>query len=417
MKDKKLFLEDLKTLIAAKSVQSAAEENAPFGAGVKQALETFLAIAERMGFAVINHENYLGEIVCGEGEEYGVIGHLDVVPAGDGWNSDPFVLTFLNGKYYGRGTTDDKAPTLLCLYALNEIKNAAALKRKVRFFVGCNEESGWADVEYYKQKGGRFPRYGFSPDGDFPVVYAEKGPNRVIFEIPYYGAFKNISGGVAVNAVCAYACAEGVCDETLLKKHNLVGKNNKVESFGKSAHGSYPELGKNAIYPLLCYMKDCGEAVDGLLRVFENKTVSAVGNETGSATLSPNLISQTEDKLVLTADFRVPAKMRAEEFLPLFDKLGVKYTLIKGRDPLYVPKDSEYVRKLAAAYNAVTGENSEPISQRGATFSSVFENGTAFGPEFPNEDNRIHSPDEFVSDENIDKMYEIYLAGLKAIIL
>ena len=146
------------------------------------------------------------------------------------------------------------------------------------------------------------------------------------------------------------------------------------------------------------------------------ETISAVGNETGGATLSPNLIEQTEDKLILTADFRVPAKMRAEEFLPLFDALGVKYALIKGRDPLYVPKDSEYVQKLAAAYNAVTGENLQPISQRGATFASVFENGTAFGPEFPNEDNRIHAPDEFISDENINRMYEIYLAGLKAVI-
>lgn len=416
MKDKKQFLADLKSLIAAKSVQSAAEENAPFGKGVKQALEIFLSVAKRMGFTVINHENYLGEIVCGEGEEYGVIGHLDVVPAGDGWHSDPFVLTFKDGRYYGRGTTDDKAPTLLCLYALNELKNAAPLKRKVRFFVGCNEESGWADVEYYKQKGGAFPKYGFSPDGDFPVVYAEKGPNRAVFEIPYRGAFRNVAGGVAVNAVCAYASAEGVCDEALLKKHGLVGRNGKIESFGKSAHGSYPELGKNAIRPLLAYMRDCGENVRALLSVFDDKTISAVGNETGGATLSPNLIEQTEDKLILTADFRVPAKMRAEEFLPLFDALGVKYALIKGRDPLYVPKDSEYVQKLAAAYNAVTGENLQPISQRGATFASVFENGTAFGPEFPNEDNRIHAPDEFISDENIDRMYEIYLAGLKAVI-
>ena len=163
-------------------------------------------------------------------------------------------------------------------------------------------------------------------------------------------------------------------------------------------------------------MRDCGENVRALLSVFDDKTISAVGNETGGATLSPNLIEQTEDKLILTADFRVPAKMRAEEFLPLFDALGVKYALIKGRDPLYVPKDSEYVQKLAAAYNAVTGENLQPISQRGATFASVFENGTAFGPEFPNEDNRIHAPDEFISDENIDRMYEIYLAGLKAVI-
>lgn len=417
MKDRDLFIEDLKSLIAAKSVQAPPEPGAPFGAGVALALERFLAVAGRMGFKTVNHEGYLGEIECGEGEEYGVIGHLDVVPAGDGWESDPFCLTEKDGNFYGRGTTDDKGPTLLCLYALNEIKNAAPLRRKVRFFVGCNEENGWADVEYFKNKGGKFPKYGFSPDGDFPVVYAEKGPNRVIFEIPYSGAFCKIRGGEAVNAVCAYACAEGELRADLLKKHGLSGKDGKIESFGKSAHGSYPELGKNAILPLLGYLKDCGENVEGLLRVFADKTISSVGNETGSATLSPNVIAQKDGKLLLTADFRVPAKMRAEEFFPLFDALGVKYTFIKGRDPLYVPKNSEYVQKLAAAYNAVTGENAQPISQRGATFASVFENGTAFGPEFAGEDCRIHAPNEFVPAKNLEKMYAIYLAGLKSIVL
>ena len=417
MKDKTSFLKDLKELIAIRSVQGVREEDAPFGKEVKRALETFLDIARRMGFTAINHENYLGEIVCGAGEEYGVIGHLDVVPAGDGWSSDPFVLTFRDGNYYGRGTTDDKAPTLLCLYALNELRNAGPFRRKVRFFVGCNEESGWGEIEYYRKKGGTFPKHGFSPDGDFPVVYAEKGPCRVIFEIPYRGAFRSVRGGVAVNAVCAYASAEGPLDASLLKKHGLTQTGSVLESFGKSAHGSYPELGENAILPLLRYMKDCGEAVDGLLRVFEDRSISNTGNETGFATLSPNLISQTEDRLVLTADFRVPAKMRAEDFLPLFDAMGVNYTLVKGRDPLYVPKDSEYVQKLAAAYNAVTGENLQPISQRGATFASVFENGTAFGPEFPGEDNHIHAPDEFISEKNIEKMYEIYLAGLRSVLL
>ena len=242
-------------------------------------------------------------------------------------------------------------------------------------------------------------------------------PSRVIFEIPYSGAFCKIRGGEAVNAVCAYACAEGELREDLLKKHGLSGKDGKIESFGKSAHGSYPELGKNAILPLLAYLKDCGENVEGLLRVFADQTISSVGNETGSATLSPNVIAQKDGKLLLTADFRVPAKMRAEEFFPLFDALGVKYTFIKGRDPLYVPKNSEYVQKLAAAYNAVTGENAQPISQRGATFASVFENGTAFGPEFTGEDCRIHAPNEFVPAKNLEKMYAIYLAGLKSIVL
>jgi nonspecific dipeptidase len=43
-----------------------------------------------------------------------VYGHLDVQPAAreDGWNTDPFVLTEIDGKLYGRGATDDKGPVM-----------------------------------------------------------------------------------------------------------------------------------------------------------------------------------------------------------------------------------------------------------------------------------------------------------------
>ena len=418
MKNKESFIKDLAKLVAAKSVQGEKKENAPFGEEVKRALDDFLSIGKRMGFNVKNYDNYIGELSYGEGEELGIIGHLDVVPAGDGWNTDPYTLTFQDGKYYGRGTTDDKGPTLLCLYALSELKESGVkFNKKVRFFVGCNEESGWADVKYFKEHGGAFPKWGFSPDGDFPVVYAEKGPNKVVFRLPYKGAFKNLTGGTVVNAVCAYASAEGPVNETLLKKHGLSFDGKKIESFGKSAHGSMPELGKNAIKPLLLYMRDCGEDVSALIDIFDDKAgITKLGNETGMATLSPDIVSQTESEIVLTADFRVPARMKAEEFFPLFDKMNVRYEFYKNRDPLYVPKDSETVQKLVKAYNEATGENLEPISQRGATFASVFECGTAFGPEFPNEESSIHQPNEFIRDADIDKMYEIYLKGIRALI-
>ncbi len=418
MKNKESFLKDLALLISSKSVQGEKKENAPFGEEVKRALHDFLAIGKRMGFETKNYDNYLGELTFGEGEELGIIGHLDVVPAGDGWNTDPYTLTFRDGKYYGRGTTDDKGPTLLCLYALYELKESGLkFRKKVRFFVGCNEESGWADVKYFKEHGGKFPKWGFSPDGDFPVVYAEKGPNKVVFRLPYKGAFKNLTGGTVINAVCAYASAEGPVNETLLKKHGLSFDGKKIESFGKSAHGSMPELGKNAIKPLLCYMRDCGEDVSALIDIFDDKAgITRLGNETGTATISPDIVSQTDSEIVLAADFRVPARMTAEEFFPLFDKMNVPYEFYKNRDPLYVPKDSETVQKLVKAYNDATGENLEPISQRGATFASVFECGTAFGPEFPNEESSIHQPNEFIKDADIDKMYEIYLKGIKALV-
>ena len=94
------FLSDLENLIACESVLGDASKNAPFGLEVKKALDTFLNIASRMGFETINYDNYIGEVIYGTGEEIGIIGHVDVVPVGNGWNTNPFKLTEKDGFLY-----------------------------------------------------------------------------------------------------------------------------------------------------------------------------------------------------------------------------------------------------------------------------------------------------------------------------
>lgn len=419
MIEKQKFLSDLATLISYKSKLSAPEPDAPFGSETKKALDFFLSVAKDMGFETVNHDGYIGEVIFGEGEDFGIIGHLDVVPEGTGWDSEPYTLTERNGKLYARGILDDKAPTLICLYALYALKKEGVkFNKKIRFFAGCNEESGWKDVEYYLSKGNKFPEWGFSPDGDFPVVYAEKGPNAITFEYPYNGKFSGFKGGTVVNAVCDYAEINGVIDETLLKKHGLTHNGNLIISKGKAAHGSMPELGKNAILPILEYMSDLGENVSPLIDyLFKDVLgVTKIGNETGHATLSPDLVKQENGKIIITADFRVPAKMLAEDFYPYFDKTGIKYSFKKSRNPHYVPANSPVIQKLLKAYNKVTGQNATPISQCGATFASTFKYGTAFGPEFPNVKATIHEPNEYMLVEDIEKLYSIYYEGIKSIV-
>ena len=125
------FIKDLTNLISYKSKKEEATKDAPFGVECKKALEYFLSIAKEMGFDCINYDNYMGEVVFGEGEEFGIIGHLDVVPEGEGWNTDPYTLTFKDGKFFGRGIADDKAPMLLCLYALKELKDKGRFMEKI----------------------------------------------------------------------------------------------------------------------------------------------------------------------------------------------------------------------------------------------------------------------------------------------
>ena len=87
----------------------------------------------------------------GEGEEeLGIFAHMDVVPAGSGWKTDPYKPEIINGKLYARGSSDDKGPTMACYYGLKIIKDLGLpVSKRVRFVVGTDEESGWGDMDYY----------------------------------------------------------------------------------------------------------------------------------------------------------------------------------------------------------------------------------------------------------------------------
>ena len=166
------------------STQGEPEEGAPFGKETAACLSAFLAKAESFGFETKNYDGYIGEVIFGEGEPFAILAHLDVVPAGDGWKYPPFggVINddlsdsgVAGKKIWGRGALDDKSPAVCCLYALKALKDEGITpKRQIKLILGCNEESGWQCIEHYK-KVATLPKEGFTPDADFPVIYAEKG--------------------------------------------------------------------------------------------------------------------------------------------------------------------------------------------------------------------------------------------------
>ena len=136
-----------------------------------------MEIAKRDGYETKNVDNYAGHFTFGEGEEeLGIFAHMDVVPAGSGWKTDPYKPEIINGKLYARGSSD-KGPTMACYYGLKIIKDLGLpVSKRVRFVVGTDEESGWGDMDYYfKHVGLPEPDFGFSPDAEFPIINGEKG--------------------------------------------------------------------------------------------------------------------------------------------------------------------------------------------------------------------------------------------------
>ena len=175
------MIRSLEDLVKIPSVidPDSAGEGKPFGAEVRKALDAVLKLSEELGFETKDYDGYAGTAGFGtEGKEVGILSHIDVVPPGNGWTKEPFAPEICSGKMYGRGTIDDKGPMVAALYAMKAVRESGLpFKNHVRHIIGCDEETGHRCIKYYLTKE-RGPDLGFSPDGMFSVIHAEKGIDK-----------------------------------------------------------------------------------------------------------------------------------------------------------------------------------------------------------------------------------------------
>ncbi|GAE45449.1 acetylornithine deacetylase/Succinyl-diaminopimelate desuccinylase and related deacylases [Mesobacillus boroniphilus JCM 21738] len=147
------LIKDAQELLRIKSVldEENASPEAPLGEGVKEALDFLLQLGEKDGFTPKNVGNLAGHLEFGQGDEIvGVLCHVDVVPEGDGWTSDPYGAEIRDGKIYARGAIDDKGPTMAAYYAMKIVKELGLpLNKRVRMIIGTDEESEWRCVDHY----------------------------------------------------------------------------------------------------------------------------------------------------------------------------------------------------------------------------------------------------------------------------
>ena len=400
-------------LVRIDSSQADPLPGKPFGEGAAQALRRFLLLAESFGFATRNYDNYVGEVIFGSGEPFAILCHLDVVPAGSGWTHDPFGGEIDNAarRIWGRGTMDDKGPAIIMLYCLKALKDEGfAPSRKIKLIVGCNEETGWACMEHYK-KVAHMPEEGISPDADFPVIYAEKGILHLKLKFTVKGAkFAELKGGERANMVCDLCTASADASFGDPSAYGLVLENGKVVSRGKSAHGSTPGEGVNAIEPMLRYLK-LGGIADILFK--EKLGLKGLKDETGELTLSPDVIKSCGDEIFITCDIRYPATLTEEYILSIVGGYGIPYEITNSQAPLYGEKDGFLVKTLCDVYNEVCGTNAQPIAIGGGTYARALKRGAAFGPEEAGEESTIHQANEYITFDKIEKCFKIYKLALE----
>jgi succinyl-diaminopimelate desuccinylase len=435
-------------LINIPSVNSEPSEGAPFGAETRAALENVLAIAERYGLKTKMLDGYAAHAEFGTGQDLiGVLSHVDVVPAGSDWIHDPFGGEIEDGKIFGRGAIDDKGPTIAALYALIAVKETGApVVKRFRHIFGADEESGFRCMDYYfgeaKQE---MPTMGFTPDGRFPVIYAEKGIAKptLAAPMPAPGESARIVGLVAgqrSNMVPDRAEAKlWVAPHALpsvlkaLEAHPEVtcaaeGDEVAVYAIGVSAHASTPYEGVNAVKLItgalldvaeLSYARDILKALYGWAADNSGETLGIAGSEEITGALTSNLGVLEADASLVSATFSIrhPVTWTEAELRGRVERgaAAAGFALaawVNYSAPLHVPLDSPLISTLLSVYRWETRDMTPPQTMGGGTYARVLKHGVAFGPNFPGFPENAHQAEEYWTVTDLFAAARIYAKAL-----
>lgn len=434
------IIKSISELVAIESVRGSAAQGMPFGKMPYLALQKALEIAEGFGFKTQNHEGYVGTVDMGDGEaELGILAHLDVVPAGEGWSTNPFEVVEKDGKIYGRGVSDDKGPAMAAFYAMKAVKDLGfTLKKNCRLILGTDEECGSSDLEHYFEKN-PYPKYTFTPDAEFPVTNGEKGRFTKHFykKVDFSGGkkyIKKIYAGEAANAVPDYAEAElvGVSEAEFLAAAEKAKNTGAQFSFdgekiicrGTSAHASLPENGNNPITALLellsniAFDESCAEFTGALKVLFPHGKYNGesfgvdMSDRLGRLTLTLDTVCFENGEFDGCFDTRTPMTANEKNCAePIAEKLSVHGFTIEDTQMIaahYVDENSEFVKTLLGVYEKYTGDEGECVSMGGGTYVHDIENGVAFGAISRGTVTNMHGANEFMPIEDILTAAEIF---------
>ncbi|MBL3532103.1 dipeptidase PepV [Companilactobacillus zhachilii] len=449
------LINDLSELVSIDSSRDTEHKTSdyPLGPGPAKALQTFLHFADRDGFNTKNVDNLAGRIEFGDNDDaIAILGHVDVVPEGPGWNTNPFEPVIKDGNFYARGASDDKGPSLAAYYAMKIIKELnLPVKKNVQLILGTDEESEWVGINHYMEKE-TMPETGFSPDAEFPAINGEKGivSFRVNFPTPTISLVKSFVAGIRPNMVPQNADAElninvVSADDIKAKLNDFLADNTEVTGsvtvddqtasvkiIGKGAHAMEPFNGINAATYLAKFLTTL------TLNDSEKLYFSFIANDLhldfagqhlgianqddvmGELTLSPNIYEYDADKANILLNIRYPKGDTGDTLTEKINKAlpANVSAVIEGHNqlPHFVDADDPLVQALVGAYRDHTDDNTEPFTVGGGTYGRILKHGIAYGAMFPGDENVMHQPNEYINIEKLLKSAAIYADAIYRLI-
>ncbi|MFZ4508347.1 MAG: Sapep family Mn(2+)-dependent dipeptidase [Fimbriimonas sp.] len=434
------LLADTRAMLRIPSLETEALPNAPFGQANRDALDLALKLGSEWGMQTTDLEGFCGYAEFGSGAPLIMsLGHLDVVPVGEGWKHEPFGAEIDGDYIYARGTVDDKGPTMASFYALRALQAVCPdLGVRFRQVFGCDEESGFKCVERYVQTE-EAPTYGVAPDSGWPLVHGEKGITDLLVSIPIAEGeitLLECEGGERPNIVIDRCRArlriapsvrlhvEGKLADAWDRNvsHSWQGDVLTLNARGKAAHGSTPFAGDSAATRLFRFIYDLAPVSQETF--FENilwlahpsgAGLGILGADEPSGDLTSNLgiVRVVDGQLTLLFNIRYPvtwvgtelaerARAKVAKILP-----GSSLTVERDSAPLYFPIDHPLVRTICDAVEAETGERGEPQTMGGGTYARAVPNTVSIGTCWEG-DGRGHEPDERFKIEHLYRVSRIY---------
>lgn len=423
------YLEDLKELIAIRSHRdlSTRGKGAPFGKGIKLALDFIAKRAYEMGFKVNNEDGYAIDIRTDDGEDYiGILCHIDTVEAIDRekWDSDPYKLVERNGILFGRGVNDNKGPLLLSLYVIKLLKEMNQLEMPVRLIIGGAEETTWECMDVYFERNPQ-PRRAFSPDGDFPIVNQEKGILKLSITLESENTSEEIIQSIETVDSHGFIASDG----------KITYKEGTSKSLsGKKAMSRHPERGKNIAESLLRELDSVSindsyqenHALLQSLQLIKNEKLDSQTDKFGitemdgtldDCTIALTKLQYRNGVAQIELDIRHTRAYTETEILEMIQKKIEPYKgkleIIDKKSLLFVPEETYLIQTLLDVYEKVAGERAVPITKGGASYARVLTNGIAFGPTFPGESPQSHFENEQMKIASLKKAMQIYLLAVR----
>lgn len=431
--EQKAAVKTLERLISVPSYNQPVEEGAPFGKGIRNALDEMMKICDELGFKTYEDpDGYYSYAEVGSGDKiFGVICHLDTVPAGDlgKWKHNPFKGTVINDAVYGRGSQDDKGPGIAALYAVKALMDQGYhFNQRIRFIYGTDEEILWRGIAEYNKKEAPIDS-GISPDAEFPLIYAEKGLQQSYLVGPGTDQLK-INLKNAFNAVPDSAVYDGPKQDEVkaaLDKHGFeyISDGNSITVIGKSVHAMMAPEGTNAVLRLAIALDDVFDfkPLDFIGKLFKEDATGSnvlgdVRDESGQLTFNISSLEINENETRMQIDLRIPVTIDRDNLLAKLSKqvaaYDLKYVHFDYLAPLYVPKDSKLVQTLMKVYKKQTGDvDAEPQISGGATFARTMNNCVAFGGMLPTTPDYMHQANEQWPLPDMYKAMEIYAQAIK----